>query len=92
MNALGLLTRSLGGRAAIAVVLFGLSACGPQVTSGDENSVLIKSGPFTSISDTQSFADEYCAQYGKRASVQGSNPDPATLQDTYRFNCEEDSL
>ena len=78
--------------AAAAVILFGLGACGPRVTSGDENSVLIEAGPFTSVSETQSFAQEYCAQFGKQASVQGSNPDPATLQDTYRFECQVDPL
>ena len=92
MKVLGLVARRLVGIPAFAVVLLALSACGPRVTSGDENTVLITSGPFTSLSDTQSFAQEYCAQFGKSASVQGSSPDPATLQDTYRFNCEEDPL
>ena len=92
MNGLGLVTRRLVGIPTLAAVLLALSACGPRVTSGDEDSVLIKSGPFTSLSETQSFAQEYCAQFGKSASVQGSNPDPATLQDTYRFDCQEDPL
>ena len=92
MNALGLAAHRLVGIPAFAVVLLALSACGPRVTSGDEDSVLIKSGPFTSFSDTQSFAQEYCAQFGKSASVQGSNPDPATLQDTYRFDCQEEPI
>ena len=83
-------TRSLAGLAASAAIALALSACGPEVTSGDENTVFIKAGPLTSFSKTQSFAQDYCAQYGKRASVEGSNPDPATLEDTYRFNCVED--
>ena len=74
-----------------AVVAFALGACGPRVTSGDENSVLIESGPFTSFDDTQEFARNYCAQFGKQADVQGSDPNPNTLQDTYRFKCVEDS-
>lgn len=90
MNALGRLTWSLVGMAAPAVMVLGLGACGPEVTSGNEETVYIKVGPLTSFSDTQSFAQDYCAQYGKRASVEGSNPDPATLEDTYRFNCVED--
>ena len=90
MNALGSLARTLVGMAALAVMALGLAACGPEVTSGNAETVYIKAGPLTSFSATQSFAQDYCAQYGKRASVEGSNPDPATLEDTYRFNCVED--
>lgn len=91
MKALGPLTRTLIGIPGFAIILLGLGACGPQVTSGDENTVLIKAGPLTSVSDAESAAHKYCAQYGKRASIEGSNPDPATLQDTYRFDCVEGS-
>jgi len=89
MIALGPLTRTLVGAPAVAFFLLGLSACGPQVTSGDENFVLIKVGPLTSFSNAQSSADEYCTQHGKRASVEGSEFNTDTLQDTYRFKCVE---
>lgn len=87
MKAAGPSTRPLSAAAAFAVLLLGLSACGPRVESGNEDFVLVKAGPLTSFSDSQSFAQEYCAQFDKRASVQGSDPDPDTLQDTYRFDC-----
>ena len=82
-------TRPLGAAAAFAALLLGLSACGPRLESGNEDFVLVKAGPLTSFSESQSFAQEYCAQFDKSASVQGSDPDPATLQDTYRFDCVE---
>ena len=91
MKALGPAARPLITSAAFAALLLGLSACGPRVESGDEDFVLIKAGPLTSFGDTQSFAEDYCAQYGKRASVQGSDPNPDTLQDTYRFDCVQDA-
>ena len=83
--------RPLVTSAALAALLLVLNACGPRVESGDEDFVLIKAGPLTSFDETRSFAEEYCAQYGKRASVQGSDPDSATLQDTYRFDCVQGS-
>ena len=91
MKALGPTARPLFTLAAIAVFSFGASACGPTVQSGTEDFVLVKAGPLTSFSDSQRFAEDYCAQYGKRADVEGSNPDPATLQDTYRFDCVQDA-
>jgi len=92
MKAFGSLARGLVGLGAAAVIAFGLNACGPRVTDGDENSVLIESGPFTSLSETQRLAQEHCAKFGKSADVEGSNQNPATLQDTYRFDCEEDPI
>ncbi len=90
MKALGPAARPHITLAAIAVMSLALSACGPRVESGNEDFVLVKAGPLTSFGESQSFAQDYCAQFGKRASVQGSDPDPATLQDTYRFDCVQD--
>lgn len=90
MKALGQSTRTLIGISGFAIVLLCFSACGARVTSGDENTVLVKAGPLTSVTDAESIAQEHCAQYGKRASVEGSDLNPATLQDSYRFNCVVD--
>ena len=81
------MNRSLVGAAAFAFLLSALAACGPQITSANENTIYIKAGPLTSFSDAEKSAHEHCAQYGKLASIEGSEPSTATLQDTYRFNC-----
>lgn len=90
MIALSSLMRVSIGTIAFSVILLDLSACGPKVTFGDENSVLVKAGPFTSFSDAKDSAQKYCSQYGKHADVEGSDPNPDKLQDTYRFNCVAD--
>lgn len=91
MTALGPAVRPLIALATAGAVSLGASACGPRVESGNEDFVLVKAGALTSFEESRRFAEDYCAQYGKRADVEGSNPDPATLQDTYRFDCVQDA-
>lgn len=80
-------TQSVIGTLALLIVLFALGACGPRVVSGNEHSVTIEKGAWSTRSTTESYAQTHCEHYGKRPSYAGGENIRGSLHYIYWYNC-----
>jgi len=93
MRQAGQSTRRSMRLAALASALLAVAACGPNIVSGDENTVFIEAGPTTGLDDVEHAAKKYCEQYGKYATLEaGDQVDTGDLETTYRYNCVDSLL
>jgi hypothetical protein len=87
MTAIGSLPRMSRGLLMALALLLALSACGPQVVAGNERTVTVKAGP---IGNIDSFAENYCQGYGKRAvALGGGRASPNSYESFYAYDCVE---
>lgn len=78
---------------ALAGALSAVTACGPNIVSGNEDTVFIEAGPTTGLDDVERSAKSYCEQFGKYATLEaGDQVDTGDLKTTYRYNCVDSLL
>ncbi len=76
----------------VSVLLLAASGCAqpfasPEIIAGSEDSLTVASGRFN---QPDSFAEEYCAQYGKVAIYEGGGPlNDTEVTDIYYYECED---
>lgn len=84
-------TKYVVGILPLVIILLLLGACGSRVVSGNENAVIIESGPWYPLIKAESMAESYCEHYDRRPSYQGGHVERGTLWYIYYFNCEGNS-
>jgi hypothetical protein len=91
MEQVGSITRFVVAMLTLVTILFALGACGPRVVSGNENTVVIKNGPWYPLIKAESSAQSYCEHYDKRPSYEGGHVELGTLWYIYYFDCVDNT-
>ena len=84
-------TKLIVGFCALVTLSFALGACGPRVVSGNEQSLVVKNGPWYPWSKAETTAASHCETHGKQPSYEGGYVERGTLWYVYHFDCVDNS-